>query len=108
MEQKFYAAQERPTVEQAVPLQSMRSMWSIEESTVQQWMWPDRSCSPWRRPRKIRLWTRAAAYREEPAVEQEVWESCCLWGPVLEQCAPEGLALWYRAMLEQHLESCSL
>lgn len=45
MEQKFYAAQERPMVEQAVPLQSMHSMWSTEESTVQQWMWPDRSCS---------------------------------------------------------------
>ena len=39
---------------------------------------------------------------EDPAVGWEGWGSCCLWGPV-----PEGWSPWYRAMLEQRLESCS-
>jgi len=69
MEEKLSAAQERLTEEQAVPLQLMATAWSgspraaMEETTVQQWMWPGgggshgeppqeqnlgQSCSPWR------------------------------------------------------------
>jgi len=33
---------------------------------------------------------------------------CHLWGPVLEQCIPKEWALWYRAVLEQCLQSYSL
>ena len=53
MEQKLPAAQERPMVEQAVPLQPMGTVWSrsphaaMEEPMVQQWMCPGGGCSPW-------------------------------------------------------------
>lgn len=44
---------------------------------------------------------------EEPTVEQG-WGSCHLWGTCVEHCGPEWEAPWYRVMLQQHLENCSL
>ena len=51
-------------------------------------------------------WDRATAHGEEPTVGQPGWGSC----PCGDLCGatPEGQALWYGAMLEQCLESCSL
>lgn len=50
-------------------------LFSMEETTVQQWMRLEESCSPWRR---------------EPTAGQEGWGRCWPWGPVLEQSASEG------------------
>lgn len=52
-QQQFPVAQERPVVEEAVPLQPMDTIWNIpphsavEEPMVQQWMWLEGGCSPW-------------------------------------------------------------
>lgn len=98
-EQQLPAAQERPTVEQAVPPQptgttrSRSPFAAMGEPVVQQWMWAEgdaahgapqeqglgRSCSPWRR---------AAGSRGTGGAE----------------AAPRGWAPWYRATAEQCLE----
>ena len=40
-------------------------------------------------------------------MQQVVWECCFPWG-TWSEAVPEGWALWYGALLEQYLESCSL
>ena len=45
---------------------------------------------------------------EEPLVGQEGRGSCHIWGPVLEQSAPDGWALRHGTTLKQYLEGCSL
>ena len=62
----------------------------------------------WRRLLPMDTFTGAPAQGEEPTEGQEGWGSCHPWEAVLEQCSHKGWTLWYRAMLEQCLESCSL
>jgi len=56
MKEKFSAAQEWPTVVQAVPLQPTGTTWSrsphvaMEEPAVHQWMAPEGGHSPWGAP----------------------------------------------------------
>jgi len=86
-EQKLPAAQERPTVEQAVPC----SPWTLCRA--------DLHVQPWKSP-----WCSSGCGLKEV----QPTESSLLWRLMLEQHAPKGWTLWYRAMLEQCLESCSL
>ena len=86
-EQKLPAAQERSTEEQAVPC----SPWTPCRA--------DLHVQPWKSP-----WCSSGCGLKEV----QPTESSLLWRLMLEQHAPKGWTLWYRAMLEQCLESCSL
>ena len=103
-EQKLPAAQEEPMEEQVVPLQPVGAMQSkspcaaMEEPMMWQWMRPEGVWSPHRRSPGLKL---------QPT-ERSPWWGRRVGGTHAGEIHPWGWALWYRAMLEQCLETCSL
>jgi len=51
---RYWKPIQRPVAQQPVPLQPTGTIWSrsphaaLEEPMIQQWMWPEGGCSPWR------------------------------------------------------------
>lgn len=88
MLQAFPTAQEKPTVEQAVPLQPMDTTRSrsshaaMEEPTGQQWMRPEGGMAHAEPTQELA--------QRGAAVWQEGSGSCCPWGPMLEQFLKDG------------------
>lgn len=100
-EQKSPSAQKRPMVEQPVPQQLMGALYRrsphAHGGTVDE---------AWRRLQPMEIYCRSS-----PRPELHPWGGALGGaGGLGEQCwaVPEGWALWYRAVLGQCLESCSL